>query len=245
MFVELTPLQPARHRALRLRRHAGFEFARRTRMVAVMVAEMVPCAGTYPIVFVEDQSGDGFRPVALMGLAEGENQFVQPDGNWRASYVPAVVRAYPFALGRVPEPGEFAVCIDAGSDLISLTEGASLFEADGTATAALRQVKGWLEEMRAMQLRTDACCRALAARNLFTPLTVHVRRAHGRLQVDGCFVINEERLDGLSDASLCELRREGWLGALYAHLVSLQQFERLESGHPGASPAGGSVGVPA
>jgi len=245
MFIELMPLQPARHRALRLRRHAGFEFARRTRTVAVMVGEMVPCAGTYPIVFIEDPGGDGFRPVVLLGLAEGENGFVQPDGRWLASYIPAVVRAYPFALGRTSEPGQFALCVDAGSDLVSLTEGVSLFEADGTPSAALEQVRAWLEEMRAMQLRTDAFCRELAARNLFTPLTVRVRRAEAALQIDGCFVVNEERLDGLPDASLCELRREGWLAALYAHLVSLQQFERLESGPAGASAAAASVGVPA
>jgi hypothetical protein len=40
----------------------------------------------------------------------------------------------------------------------------------------------------------------------------------------------------LPDAKLFELRREGWLSSIYAHLVSLQQFERLEDGPPEDDP---------
>jgi len=233
MFRDLVALNSKRHAALRVRPQAGFEFAKGVHMSALMQAEMVRAAALYPIVFVEDPAIDGFRPMALLGLREGENVYVDTDGSWLASYVPAVIRAYPFALARAAGEGEaerFAVCIDAASDLVSLTEGARLFDAQGAPTEALEQARQWLQQIREMQLRTDVFCRALAARNLFTPFAVRARRGDETLEVNGCYVINEERLDGLPDAKLSELRSAGWLSSIYAHLVSLQQFERLEDG---------------
>jgi hypothetical protein len=239
MFRELVALNSKRHAALRVRPQASFEFVRGVHMAALMQAELVRAASIYPIVFVEDPAIDSFRPMALLGLREGENVYVDTDGSWLASYVPAVIRAYPFALARAAGEGEaerFAVCIDAASELVSLTEGARLFDAHGTPTEALEQARQWLQQIRDMQLRTDEFCRALAARNLFTPFAVRARRGDETLEVDGCYVINEERLDGLPDAKLFELRREGWLSSIYAHLVSLQQFERLEDGPPEDDP---------
>lgn len=233
MFRDLVALNSKRHAALRVRPQAGFEFAKGVHMSALMQAEMVRAAALYPIVFVEDPAIDGFRPMALLGLREGENVYVDTDGSWLASYVPAVIRAYPFALARARGEGEserFAVCIDAASDLVSLTEGARLFDSQGAPTEALEQARQWLQQIREMQLRTDVFCRALAARNLFTPFAVRARRGDETLEVNGCYVINEERLDGLPDAKLSELRSAGWLSSIYAHLVSLQQFERLEDG---------------
>jgi hypothetical protein len=172
MFRELVALNSKRHAALRVRPQASFEFVRGVHMAALMQAELVRAASIYPIVFVEDPAIDSFRPMALLGLREGENVYVDTDGSWLASYVPAVIRAYPFALARAAGEGEaerFAVCIDAASELVSLTEGARLFDAHGTPTEALEQARQWLQQIRDMQLRTDEFCRALAARNLFTP----------------------------------------------------------------------------
>lgn len=239
MFRELVALNSKRHAALRVRLQTGFEFARGVHMSALMQAELVRAAAIYPIVFVEDPDIDSFRPMALLGLREGENVYVDSDGTWLGSYIPAVIRAYPFALARAAAEGEserFAVCIDAASELVSLTEGARLFDSAGAPTEALEQAREWLQQIREMQLRTDAFCRALAARNLFTPFAVRARRGDEALEVNGCYVINEERLDGLPDAKLFELRREGWLSSIYAHLVSLQQFERLEDGPPVDDP---------
>jgi len=239
MFRDLVALNSKRHAALRVRPQAGFQFARTVHMSALMQAEMVRAAALYPIVFVEDPAIDGFRPMALLGLREGENVYVDTDGTWLASYVPAVIRAYPFALARAAGEGEaerFAVCIDAASELVSLTEGARLFDSQGAPTDALEQARQWLQQIREMQLSTDAFCRALAARNLFTPFAVRARRGDETLEVNGCYVINEERLDGLPDAKLFELRSAGWLSSIYAHLVSLQQFERLEDGPPEDEP---------
>jgi len=229
MFRQVVALNVRRHAALRLRALPGFAHAAGLHMAALMQAEIVRASALYPIVFVEDRDNDTFRPMALLGLVQGENLFVDPAGQWRASYIPAVVRAYPFALARAHRPDRFTVCIDADSEQFSVTDGTPLFDDAGLPTAALEEAKGYLGSLWRMQLHTDAFARALAERNLFTPFTVGVQRGDRTLEVSGAYVINEQRLEGLPDERVLELRQRGWLSSAYAHLTSLLQMERLES----------------
>lgn len=228
-------LNSLEHAGLRLLPQQGFAYAREIHMAGVMQPEFLRVAALYPIVFVEDPAFDTFRPMALFGLRAGENLFVGPDGRWQGAYVPAVVRAYPFALGRDAKDDRIAVCVDAVATTRDAGVGEPLFQADGQPAPALLHAKAFLSRLRQMQVVTDAFCRALAERNLFTPLAVRVRRGDEVVQVGGCYVVNEDRLEGLSLESLAGLRPRGWLAAAFAHLVSLMQIERLEAGplHPG------------
>jgi hypothetical protein len=69
--------------------------------------------------------------------------------------------------------------------------------------------------------------------------------------IAGCHVVNEERLGKASDETFLEMRRRGYLPAIYSHLVSLAQLERLlmlkeerTSGVKGATPAAVSAEPP-
>jgi hypothetical protein len=239
VFVNTVPLNPARHAALCLRETQGFRFAARTDRSILVQAEMVRAAATYPILFAEDPDRDGFRPVAVLGLESGENLFVDEDGSWHAAYIPALIRAYPFSLVRSGAPDEFVLCIDADSDLISLSEGDPLFEASGAPAPVLESARAGLARLQQMLMRTEAFCQALARRNLLSPLEIRARRKDQAIELKGLFAINEERLEGLSDAGLAELRRERWLASIYAHIVSLQHLERLAASEPDQAVGGG------
>ena len=157
------------HASLRLRPQQGFGFAGQLHMAAVMQPEFVRVAALYPIVFVEDRSFDSFRPMALLGLKTGENLFVGADGRLGATYVPAVVRAHPFALGPAAPGDHIAVCVDAAATTTEPGLGVALFDPQGQPAPALREAMAFLSRLRQMQVLTDAFCRALAERNLFTP----------------------------------------------------------------------------
>jgi hypothetical protein len=241
MFKRLVTLDFARHAGLRVRPVHHYAHARDLQMTIVMQAEIRRASAIYPIVFVEDRETDGFRPVALFGLASGRNTFVNEEGQWAASYIPAVIRAYPFALARGDRADRFVVCIDEASPWLDDQDGAVLFHPDGRATDSLEEVKAFLARLRQMQAATEVFTRALAERNLLTPLSVRAADGDMPLALDACFVVNEERLDGLPLERFAELRERGWLPAIYAHLVSLLQLERLESAGLGSRP--GETGV--
>jgi hypothetical protein len=62
---------------------------------------------------------------------------------------------------------------------------------------------------------------------MFTPLNMRVRDTDRVKNITGCYVINEERLNNLSDDRHLELRTKRYLPAVYAQLISLAQIERL------------------
>ena len=227
MFKSLVPVNKARHEGKKIKQVEGFGFAADFHIASIMVHEFARAASLYPVVFLEDKEQDSFRPVVLMGMDAGENLFVGADGKWQASYVPAIIRRYPFALASAGEEGKFTVCIDEGSDLISDTEGLLLFNEQGEPAEALENVKRYLGELQQMDAFTNEFCKYMVAHNMLTPLNMRVQQADQVKNINGCYVINEERLNGLSVDGFMELRDKRYLPAVYAHLLSLAQIERL------------------
>ena len=225
MFQQLVPVNKERHAAKKVKRIESFDFASRFNLASVMVHEVARAAAIYPIVFIDDKGE--FRPVALLGLEPGENLFVDASGRWHASYVPAIIRRYPFGLTTSGREGQFTVCIDEGSPLVTDSEGAALFTDKGEPTEVIENVKRYLGELQQMDAFTREFCRFLRENELLTPLTMRVRRANEVKNIAGCHVVNEEKLNKISDEKFLELRRRSYLPPIYAHLVSLSQLERL------------------
>lgn len=227
MFEHIVPVTPDRHKNKKVRNTTDFHFASGFHIAYITLHEFARAASIYPIVFLEDKAKDAFRPVVLMGLQSSENLFVAPDGGWRASYIPAMIRRYPFALGKAGTEGKYLICIDEDSDLLSDTEGSPLFDDSGAPTQVIENVKRYLTELQQMDLLTADFNRFLVEHNLLTPLNMRVNTAEQARNITGCYVINEERLSNFSDALFLEIRHKGYLPAIYAHLVSLPQIERL------------------
>lgn len=241
MFERVVPVNKQRHAGKKVNSSGDFHFASRFHLAYVTVQEFVRAASTYPIVFLEDPAGDQFRPVALMGLEAGENLFVDAQGQWAASYIPAIIRRYPFALTRSGEDDRYIVCVDEASELLSDTEGAPLFDEQGNPTQVIENVKRYLGELQAMDLATQAFSRFLVQNNLLTPLSMRVSTNDQIRNITRCYVINEERLANFNDLKFCEIRRLGYLSAIHAHLMSLSQIERLialrkQADAPAAAP---------
>jgi len=227
MFKQVVPVNQQRHAGKKIKQVEGFGFASQFHIAYVTTHEFVRSAAIYPLVFIEDKEKDEFRPVALLGLDAGENLFVGENGKWSASYVPAIIRRYPFALSQASEDGRFLVCVDEGSELLSDTEGTPLFNEQGEPTEVIENVKRYLSELQQMDAITSEFCKFLAKNNLFVPLNMRVRQNDRIKNISGCYVINEERLNNLSDELFLEMRSKHYLPAIFAQLTSLSQIERL------------------
>jgi len=227
MFEKVVPVNRERHAKTKIREITGFGFAANFHIAYLTMHEFARAAAVYPIVFVEDKEKDAFRPVTLLGLDAGENLFVGEAGKWEASYIPAIIRRYPFALANTGTEGQFTICIDEGSELVSTTEGAAMFDEKGEPTQVIENVKRYLSELQQMDQITHEFAKTLAELNMFTPLQMRVRDGDREKNIAGCWVVNEERLNNLSNDKFLELRAKRYLPAIYAQLMSLAQIERL------------------
>jgi hypothetical protein len=205
--------------------------------------EFLDACKEYVIAFVAvaQPGGDGqappqgaaaaVSPVALLGLRDGENLMVRPqDGQWDARYVPAFVRRYPFAYAADGE-GRFNLLVDAAWEGFNDHEGELLVQPDGEPTAFLKQVMQYLDRFEQESLRTRAFCERLVALDLLVSrqLDGTLPEAAGgqTVSVTGFSVVDEEKLRALPDAVVLELHRNGMLGLIQAHLLSLGNAPRL------------------
>jgi hypothetical protein len=101
IFSDVAPLSKEAHGDWSLQMEGGYGFTRHLSAAPLVLREMSAAAREYPIVFARE--GDGIKPFAILGLKKGENLFVQEDGRWGGSYVPALLRQYPFVIGRVKD----------------------------------------------------------------------------------------------------------------------------------------------
>lgn len=226
MFKKLAPISQERHLKKRISKITNYDFAKDTHIASIMVHEFSRAASVYPIVFLEDPQNDIFRPVVLLGLEEGENLFVDHD-IWKASYIPAIIRRYPFALYQTEEEGRYTILIDEESEFVSETEGEPLFDENGEPGKMIETVKKYLTELQQMEDFTKEFCEYLVSKNLFTPLNMKVKINNEVKSVSGAYIVNEERLNTLSNEVFLEMREKKYLSVIYAHLTSISQIERL------------------
>lgn len=231
LFVEPQALDRVQHRAMRLK--PGIRYDRTAGMNALFItaAEFTHVCREYPIAFVEAGKGpDGQRdvaPVALLGLRQGENLMLRPDGGWAARYTPALLRGYPLGLARVGND-RYAVCIDAKSAALSSDEGERLFDDAGEATPFLEEQRRFVEEIEREAERTRLVCRRLLELDLLDSMRFDATLPDGqKITVDGILAINEEKLAALPDATVVELHRNRVLALIHAQQVSLGLMRAL------------------
>jgi hypothetical protein len=110
-------LDSALHRKLKLQVPiTDWSLARQLNAIFLAAAEFGDACKEFPIVFVkagkEADGTDAIAPIAVLGMVADDNLYLH-DGQWRAQYMPAVLRLYPFCIGRIDEQ-RFAICLDMG-----------------------------------------------------------------------------------------------------------------------------------
>lgn len=198
--------------------------------IFVAVTEFIDVCREYPIVFVRagtDAAGQAqVAPVAVFGLSAGENLYL--DGpRWRGHYLPAALRLYPFAMGRL-DAENFAICIDTAWPGLSQAEGEPLFDAKGEPSEFTKRILGQLEGYEGEVQRTQKVCERLMALGLLRDMRFDMTTPDGKaFAVDGFLAIDEDKYKALPDDVVLELHRNGVLALLNSHLVSLRNMRRL------------------
>ena len=185
------------------------------------MAELGPAASAFPLVFRKRQDDTGIDPVALLSFGSSEpTPFVTNEGNWRGTYVPSALRAYPFAAQFTDNAGEMTLLVDEASSLVTQDpKDQPFFNAEGSPAQELEKVIEFFRTRAISALQTQKACVALQAAELLTPL----RDFAGMDQADleNLYTINTEKLDALSDDSLPGLWQSGALRLAEAQRVSL------------------------
>jgi len=226
LYKEIKALNREQHRQLKLKNADNSEFAASTHLVPLAGLEFFQAARHYPIVFIGEAGK--LAPIALLGLQEGHNGYLDEQAHWRANtYVPAFVRRYPFVLAQ-DDKESFTVCFDAAYSGWNEADGRPLFTEDGTNSEFLDEMIQFLQNFTQEMSRTTQFVEKLDALGLLESRSLTLTHATGEtFQLNDFHAVNEERFLALADEQVLELNRAGYLGWVYAHLMSLGNVHQL------------------
>lgn len=206
-----------------------YAFVAASHIVPLTVTEFAPGALSYPVVFL----GDNKQPCAVMGLRQGENLYIDMAGDFRPeAYIPAYVRRYPFVFANDDTQNRMILCVDRAAPFLVEGGEVPLFE-NGQPSAYVNQAMEFCNNFEQERARTDSFVKLLTDLDLFETREANFtpRNPDGSAgapqKLAEYFAVSEEKLKALPADKLVELRDNGALGQIYAHLVSLLGWDRL------------------
>jgi hypothetical protein len=213
------------HKDLRVITQRGAQWGDAVMSCPVISDEFRSLQAHYPIVFQKD-SQDQFQPLALMGLQDGENLFLNDKG-WTAQYVPLAIQREPFMIGVAED--ELRMLVNMASPRISQgAEGEAVFLPMGGNSDFLDSANSILKALHEGFQATPEFVQALVTHNLLESFVLDVERpdgSHGRLL--GFYTINEERLASLDATTISQLHAADYLQPIYMVLASMSNFHTL------------------
>ncbi len=228
LFKDLMPLSSVDHADWKVGAMNDAFFFANEHAIPVTVDEFALVQRHYPIIF---SAGDSPVPLALMGLNEGINTFVDAEGKINENvYLPAYVRRYPFLLAKLrPDAEELSLCFDPTSSIIGKFEtGEALFE-NGQPTAAITRILGFCEEFEQSGIKTGQFMNELAEHKLLMDGEVSIQTEADTppFIYRGFQMVDEQKLRDLRGDVLRKMMQSGLLPLIHAHLFSLQLMREI------------------
>ena len=221
-YKDLIPLNSQQHATWKTRSTDKATWLVGVNSVPLTVEEFPQAQRHFPIIFT---GGDNPIPLALMGMNEGVNVFVEDDGKvTNPIYMPAYARRYPFMLARLrPEAEELSLCVDPSSDLVGEdVEGEALFDG-AEPTETTKNMLKFCENFEIAGSKTA---------NFMAELKKHDLLMDGELNIDingsqpfnyrGFQMVDETKLREVRGDVLRQWNQNGLLALIYAHLFSLE-----------------------
>ena len=229
-YNSLEPLSSTVHSHFKTRGAESAPFLAQTHAVPVTIDEFIAVQRFYPIVF---SVGDNPVPLALMGLNEGVNVFVDQDGKLLGeAYVPAYIRRYPFMLARIrPDAEELSLCFDPESGLVGAFEEGNPLFTDGQPSETTQAILKFCEEFELSAQRTNAFMQELKNSGLLMDgeASVQVAGQEEPFIYRGFQMVSDEKVQELRGDELRKMNQNGIYTLVTAHLFSLQLVPEIFS----------------
>ncbi|HAJ90399.1 MAG TPA: sapC family protein [Rhodospirillaceae bacterium] len=225
-YTNPEPLDAKRHANLALRKNFGLGFTKGVNAVPITMIELPQICHAYPIAFSPDANA---TPVAILGLRDNENLFVNDKGEWAGDiYIPSYIRRYPFIFSEQAGGDQLTLCIDMTDTVTEDNGEQKFFEADGQPTALAKNALEFCKSYHSAAQQTLAFGKDLHEAGLLVERSAEIVVPGGqKINFSGFRIIDEEKLSNLDEKTFLDFRKKGWLPFIYAHLFSGAQWPRL------------------
>ncbi len=225
-YDKVVPVSSQRHRDLCIQR-LDFGFASKVNSVPLTAVEIPLAAREYTIVFAGTE--DAIAPAVVLGVADSQNLYLDENNAWKADYIPAFVRRYPFVFAQSQDATQFTLCIDEDwSGCNREGKGQRLFDDEGNQTPYLQNMLKFLSDYQTQFVRTQVYCKKLKELNLLEPMQAQIGLPGGEKRSLGGFLgVNRARIKTLAAEKLAELAKTDELELTYLQMASLNNLSSV------------------
>ena len=222
LYRGLEPLNSGQHSNMKLKRGQTIPEVGRIHAIPVTIDEFIHAQRSYPIIF---SAGENPVPLALMGLNEGFNTFIDDDGMPidQGAYMPAYLRRYPFMLAKLrPDTDELSLCFDPTGGGIAEDGDEALFDGDQPSEIT-RNILAFCEQFETAGQRTHAFMEEVLKLDLLMDGEVSIQPdgVEQPFLYRGFRMVDEEKLRNMRGDELRRINQNGVLSLLFAHMFSL------------------------
>lgn len=229
-YNDLMPLNSRDHATWNTKSLDSAVWLSKHHAIPLTVEEFIQAQRDFPIVF---SSGENPLPLALMGLNEGVNTYVDDEGKINDPiYLPAYIRRYPFMLAKLtPEGDDLSLCFDPTAGAVGeFEDGEKLFDAEGQATDATKRILEFCEHFEGAGQRTKNFVDELKKHDLLMDGEIAISQPENEdkpFVYRGFQMVNQEKLQEVRGDVLREWNKNGIIGLIYAHLMSLELMRTI------------------
>ncbi|MFC3122604.1 SapC family protein [Agaribacter flavus] len=187
----------------------------------------------YPIFFRQHPDTKAYQAVAMLGLLNDQNLFIQ-DGQWRANYIPAAVSRGPFAIGFQDQSAEGGaektpvIHIDLDHPRVNREKGHAVFLQHGGNSPYLEHISHIFTHMMDGMELGEKMIEAFTSLDLFEAVELELNLYDNeKHRLHGNYTISEAKLQALSADTLHQLHRAGFLQCAYLIRASMSNVQKL------------------
>lgn len=222
------------HQNLKVVGRFGPEFGNAVSSVLAFPTEFIELQKEYPILFRKNPETQKYHSIALLGLSQNENLFLNSniESGWDAHYIPAIVAKGPFLIGfQSQDSGNSkapVIHIDLDHPKVNEKDGYPLFLEHGGNSPYLEHIAKILKLIHQGMAAQDAMFELFSEFDLIESIDIDIALNNSeKLTLIGNHTINEDKLLALSGDKLEKLNRMGFLHLAYAAISSLTNIRKL------------------
>lgn len=203
-------------------------FARKKDSFEIGVTEIVDALQYFPICV--RTISDTQQIHILCSLSKEENYYVLPNSNWAVSYVPRVMKCYPFVIRNDEDNDQLLIYNDAITRHKNpIDEFINIPPSDSNESDKLNSAKQMLLNHKKEVTVSRTVAKVFSEIGILKSWHVKDGRVADSKNIENIQFIDEKRLQNLPPDLLSQLSKRGYLGIAYAMVLSERRFSVLKS----------------
>lgn len=203
----------------------NFEHAQQIPACPAFLPELAELSAGYVLCFMQHE--DHFKLVALLGTVQTGCAYTRADHSWAAPYVPADLRARPFALLKAPDKDVRVLCIDEHA-LSQEPDSLPLFDEPGRLSESVQKQMDFLAQAQSASQSTDIAVKQLTEAGVIKEWQVTLEAGEQKGLTKGLYSIDQEALNALPAETYHALRGAPMIIA-YAQVFSMRNLVQLNA----------------